>query len=317
MRNMGGLASLMPGTRKTYLIACWAIAGFPWAAGFFSKDEILWKAFSNGSTYVPGWLIWLVGLVAATCTSFYMFRSYYLTFYGEGGRGPSEEHKAHVHESPKNITYVLWALAGLCLIIGPVLGFPALIGKLFHGEPLLEKWLEPVTQFSSLSLIGERAWHDNRVLEALFMLVSIGVATFGWFMAKSLYFDLAKSEARLAQLRGNYRRIHALVFEKYRVDEAYEWLFVTPFKDFANLFAWFDSTIVDGAVNLFGTVSKGVAWVNGAIDHYLVDGAVNLVADGVIGSGRRLRRIQTGRINHYLFAVTAGVVVIVLVAYFV
>ncbi len=313
MRNMGGLASLMPSTRKTYLIACWAIAGFPWAAGFFSKDEILWKAFSNGSTLVPGWLLWAVGLIAATCTSFYMFRSYYLTFHG---RAPSEEHQAHVHESPKNITYVLWALAGLCLVIGPLLGFPALLGHFAHLEPLLEQWLEPVTQFASLSLVGERHWHELPLVEGLFMVLSIGVATAGWYAARALYFDLAKSEARLAEWRNQYRRIHSLVFDKYRVDELYQATVITWFRDWANFFAWFDGKIVDGAVNLFGKVSVGVAWLNGAIDHYLVDGAVNLIADGVIAGGQQLRRVQTGRINNYLFAVTAGVVVIVLVAYF-
>src|SRR6185295_9955458 len=71
MRNMGGLGQLMPLTRATYFIACLAIAGFPIAAGFYSKDEILWKAFANSSTLVPGALIWLIGIVAATCTSFY------------------------------------------------------------------------------------------------------------------------------------------------------------------------------------------------------------------------------------------------------
>ncbi len=314
MRNMGGLARLMPSTRWTYLIACWAIAGFPWAAGFFSKDEILWKAFSNGSTLVPGWLIWLVGLVAATCTSFYMFRSYYMTFYG---RAPSPEHEEHVHESPRSITWVLKALAALCLIIGPVLGFPALLGKLFHWEPLLEKWLEPVTQFTQLSLVGERAWKELPVVEGLFMLLSIGVATLGWYAARSLYFDLAKSEARLAAWRQSWRRVHALVFEKYRVDELYNATVVRWFREWADFFAWFDGKVIDGAVNLFGTISRGVAWLNGAIDKYLVDGAVNLVAGGVIAGGQKIRRIQTGRINNYLLAATAGVVVIVLVAYFV
>ncbi|MSP60749.1 MAG: NADH-quinone oxidoreductase subunit L [Myxococcales bacterium] len=316
MRNMGGLASLMPWTRKTYLIACWAIAGFPWAAGFFSKDEILWKAFSNGSTLIPGPVIWLCGLIAATCTSFYMFRSYYMTFYGNGDRGPSEEHKEHVHESPKSITYVLWALAIACLIIGPALGLPALwTGG--HFEPLLEQWLEPVTQFSGLSLSGARAWHDNHALEAVFMLVSCGVATAGWWFAKALYFDLAKSEARLAALRSRWSGIHSLVFDKYRVDEVYNATVIKWFREFADLFAYFDGKVIDGAVNLFGVASKGVAWLNGAIDKYFVDGAVNFVAEGVIYSGEKLRHVQTGRINHYLFAATAGAVVIVVVAYFV
>ena len=313
MRNMGGLAKLMPSTRKTYLIACWAIAGFPWAAGFFSKDEILWKAFANGSTLVPGWLIWLVGLIAATCTSFYMFRSYYLTFYG---RAPSVEHQEHVQESPRSITWVLWGLAALCLIVGPLLGLPALLGG-EHNPFSLERWLEPVTQFSKLSLVGERAWKELPLVEGAFMLLSIGVATFGWFAARSLYFDLARSEARLAAWRGSWRRLHSLVFDKYRVDEIYSATFVRWFLDFAQLAAWFDAKVVDGAVNLLGTVARGVAWLNGAIDKYLVDGAVNLLAGGIIAGGQRVRRIQTGRINNYLLAATAGVVVIVIVAYIV
>src|SRR5689334_22335285 len=87
MRRMGGLKKHMPITRWTYLIACWAIAGFPWASGFYSKDEILWKAFTSGhlelfgvATPWLGQLIYLAGIVTATGTSFYMFRSYYMTF---------------------------------------------------------------------------------------------------------------------------------------------------------------------------------------------------------------------------------------------
>ena len=86
---MGGLGKLMPITKWTYLIACWAIAGFPWASGFYSKDEILWKAFTqegwlSASRLTPdlGQLIYFMGIIAATGTSFYMFRSYYMTFTG-------------------------------------------------------------------------------------------------------------------------------------------------------------------------------------------------------------------------------------------
>jgi NADH-quinone oxidoreductase subunit L len=106
MRKMGGLKKYMPITRWTYLIACWAIAGFPWASGFYSKDEILWKAFTSEHLHFLGipapWLgplIYLVGIVAATGTSFYMFRSYYMTFTGEyrGGHGHAHEHGEDPH----------------------------------------------------------------------------------------------------------------------------------------------------------------------------------------------------------------------------
>ncbi len=307
MRNMGGLAKLMPKTRWTYLIACIAIAGFPIAAGFYSKDEILWKAFTNHSTLVPGWLIWLVGLVAATCTSFYMFRSYYLTFFG---RAPSKEHEEHVHESPASITGVLIALAAACLIIGPLLGFPAL----FSGkEPLLAQWLEPVTNLSAHYLTGARAFTENHGLEIAFMLISIGVATLGWLAARALYFDLAKTEARLASLRVSYARVHALVYEKYRVDEIYQATFVRGFQGLARLLAWFDANAVDGLVNLMGTLSLGAAWISGAIDKYLVDGAVNGVADLLLEGGRRVRRVQTGRINNYVLGVVVGVILLVVI----
>jgi NADH-quinone oxidoreductase subunit L len=309
MRNMGGLASLMPKTRLTYLIACIAIAGFPVAAGFYSKDEILWKAYANGSTLVPGMLIWAVGLIAATCTSFYMFRSYYMTFYY---RAPSDEHKEHVHESPLNITGVLMALAALCLIIGPLLGWPALFGG-EHNPFSLEKWLEPVTNLSDKYLTGARAFTENHTLEMAFMLVSIGVATLGWYVARSLYLDAAKSEARLNAWKAQYASIHRLVYEKYRVDELYQATFVRGFIMSANAFAWFDANVVDWLVNLMGKIALGVAWVGGLIDTYIVDGAVNGVADLVLASGREIRKTQTGRVNNYVLGVVVGIVILVIV----
>jgi NADH-quinone oxidoreductase subunit L len=307
MRNMGGLAALMPKTRWTYLIACWAIAGFPWAAGFFSKDEILWKAYSNHSTVIPGLVIWAVGLVAATCTSFYMFRSYYMTFYY---RPATDEHKEHVHESPASITSVLIGLAALCLIVGPLLGFPmALTGK----EPLLAQWLEPVTNLTGKYLSGPREFDDNRILEFMFMALSIGVATAGWWMARFLYRDAKATEAMLARLKTQYASIHSLVYDKYRVDELYDRTVIRAFKMTANACAWFDANVVDWLVNLMGKISLGVAWIGGTIDKYLVDGAVNGVADLVLLGGREIRKTQTGRINNYVLGVVVGIVILVIV----
>src|SRR6266478_2362396 len=129
MRKMGGLAKYTPVTRWTYLAACWAIAGFPWAAGFYSKDEILWKAWTADGLVTPwiGQAIYLVGAVAALGTSFYMFRSYYMTFTGEyrGGHGhaPKETQEdpeavaAHAHaaaalEAPSEDEAAIQALEG-------------------------------------------------------------------------------------------------------------------------------------------------------------------------------------------------------------
>ncbi len=306
MRNMGGLGALMPKTRWTYLIACWAIAGFPWAAGFYSKDEILWKAFSNGSTLVPGWFIWLIGLCAATLTSFYMFRSFYMTFEG---RPATAEHKEHVHESPLNITGVLMVLAAASILAG-LLGIPMLWT---HRPPMLEHWLEPVTGLSDYFLTGARAWKENHGLEAAFMALSIGVATLGWLAARFFYKDLAKTEARLDALKAQWAGIHSLVFDKYRVDELYQKIFVRGFQKSAQAMSWFDAHAVDGLVNLVGLVSKGCAWIGGAIDTYLVDGAVNGVAFLFLEGGRRVRKVQTGRINNYVLGVVVGVIILVIV----
>ena len=307
MRNMGGLAALMPKTRWTYLIACWAIAGFPWAAGFFSKDEILWKAFSNGSTLVPGVVIWGMGLIAATCTSFYMFRSYYMTFFY---RAPSAEHKEHVHESPLSITGVLMVLAALCLIIGPLLGAPALLtGK----EPLLAEWLEPVTSVSTKYLEGARAFAYNKSLEITFMLISIGVATAGWALARFLYMNAAATEARLAAWKARYSGIHSLVFDKYRVDELYKATFIRGFTGLASVLSWFDGHVIDWIVNLMGTLASGVAQISNLIDKYLVDGAVNGLSELILAGGREIRKTQTGRINNYVLGVVVGIVILVIV----
>jgi len=104
MRKMGGLKKYMPLTEKTYLYACIAIAGFPIANGFFSKDEILWKAFDAGNNLLSpdiGKAIWLVGWLTALGTSFYMWRSYYMTFTGEYRGGEGHGHDAHgAHPAP-------------------------------------------------------------------------------------------------------------------------------------------------------------------------------------------------------------------------
>src|SRR5512137_975002 len=116
MRKMGGLKKHMPVTALAYLAACWAIAGFPWASGFYSKDEILWKAFTQRGMEFLGtpapWLgpaVFVLGILAATGTSFYMFRSYYMTFTGSyrGGEGHAEEHDEDphaAHAAPHHVT---------------------------------------------------------------------------------------------------------------------------------------------------------------------------------------------------------------------
>src|SRR5215831_13956146 len=249
MRKMGGLKKLMPITAKTYLYACIAIAGFPIANGFFSKDEILWKAFDSGSNMLDpaiGKLIWLVGWLTACGTSFYMWRSYYMTFTGEYRGASGEAHHAPAavahgasldsahraggdhghgglpHESPKTMTYVLVTLAIGCFAT-IALGFWAPLGHLLHlewmQEPVLERWLAP-SFAPSRALVESREAGSGTLLEWLLMFASVAVAFAGWLVARAFYKD-AKSTVP-QRLAAAFPGLYRLVYNKYYVDELYQ-----------------------------------------------------------------------------------------------
>jgi len=344
MRKMGGLRKYMPTTHWTYLVACVAIAGFPVANGFYSKDEILWKAFTSEHLALFGhplpWLgpaIYLVGILTATGTSFYMFRSYYMTFTGEyrGGQGHGDHgapaHDAHAtaghghddhghddhghddhghgghgahggspHESPRSITWVLATLA-IGSVLTLFLGLPALWT---HGPPALEHWLEP-------ALTAQVAFAEKpHSLEWVFQGLGVLAGAVGWFFARLLYRD-GRSQVP-ARLLERWKGAWTVVYEKYYVDELYDAVVVRPSVFFARFLSWFDGHVIDWLVNFAGWITRLFANVDGAIDKYLVDGAVNALAAATIESGRALRRIQTGRIQTYLYGALAGGLAVVL-----
>ncbi|TMB38980.1 MAG: NADH-quinone oxidoreductase subunit L, partial [Deltaproteobacteria bacterium] len=357
MRKMGGLAKYTPITRWTYLAACWAIAGFPWAAGFYSKDEILWKAWTAEGLSAPwmGRAIYLIGAVAALGTAFYMFRSYYMTFTGEyrGGHGhapketqedpeavashahaaaalhaPDEHgaavealeasvphphgHDAHAaeahehgglpHESPRSMTWVLIALAFAAVVSGVLFGLP----KLWSGhEPLLEAFLAPSLPAAEKVPFRE-ASHST---ELLFQLIGIGIAVVGWAGARALYLDARSTVPE--RLKAVFPRAWGVVFNKYYVDELYDATVVRISVLFSRALYWFDQYVIDGIVNLMATIGRGVAYADAAFDQKVVDGAVNLLADGFLHGGATLRRLQTGRIQAYLFGALAGAIAFV------
>jgi NADH-quinone oxidoreductase subunit L len=141
IRNMGGLKSRIPITYWTFAVATFTIAGFPFAAAFFSKDEILASAFVT--PYFPGLgkLIWVVGTIAALFTAFYMYRLFYLVFHGEFRGTREQEH--HLHESPATMTVPLIVLAILSAF-GGLLGIPHLLGHYLHVPHVLDRGLHPV-----------------------------------------------------------------------------------------------------------------------------------------------------------------------------
>jgi NADH-quinone oxidoreductase subunit L len=307
MRNMGGLKRVMPTTALTYRIACMAItaAPIPFFAGFWSKDEILWKAFTTTSTgVVPGAVVYLMGLAAALGTSFYMWRSYYLTFEGPHAR---KEIAKKVHESPGAIIYVLAFLAVLSTVAGFVFGFSKhIIGG--HGEPLLEDWLHPVLAHAESTFAKE-----SLGLELALMALSVGGAIGAWFIAKRRY-----GADRPADWAAQERKLPGFVTmqNKYYVDEIYAATVVRGFMALRIVFAEMDRWIVDGLVNGIAVVAVSVSWVNNAIDAYIVDGAVNFVAEGTLNAGKKLGQLQTGRIQNYVYGLLGGVAFFAIVQYF-
>jgi NADH-quinone oxidoreductase subunit L len=310
MRNMGGLRRVMPWTARTYFFACLAItaAPIPLLAGFWSKDEILWKAFTTESTgAVPGLLIYVMGLVAALCTSFYMWRSYYLTFTGPHAK---EEIATKVHESPAAITWVLATLAFLSTFAGAVFGFSKhIVGGLFGpDEPLLEEWLHPVLAHSAA-----RFADPGLGLELGLMALSVGGAIGSWALARSRY-----GADRSPSWAADERRLPGflLMQNKYYVDEIYQASVVRAFMGLRIVLAEMDRWIVDGLVNGVGVAARSVAWVSGAIDTYIVDGLVNFVAEGTLAAGGKLRGLQTGRIQNYVYGLLGGVAFFAIIQYF-
>ena len=303
MRNMGGLAKYMPATRWTYLAACTAIAGFPFMSGFFSKDEILWKTFSNANLLIPGQIIWVMGAAAAILTAFYMFRSYFMTFTGTFRSGIQTE--VHLHESPPTITWVLKIL-GILSIMGGVMGLP----HLWHLPNWLEGWLEPVFE----SVKPYLNWHEySRMTEWTLMIVSILIAFTGFAFAYVLFND-ARSTVPV-RFREKFRTIYRVVFNKYYIDELYQSSIINGSVVFSNICGWFDKYIIDGLVNLIAYMGRVFSWLNGLHDMYVIDGAVNGLANISGKAGQAMRRIQTGRIQTYLYVLLGGGLTLILIRF--
>jgi NADH-quinone oxidoreductase subunit L len=233
MRKMGGLRKKMPVTFWTMTAAVLAIGGFFPFAGFFSKDAILYAAFAQGGLMRA---LWFVGLVTALLTSFYMFRLWYLTFFGE-----LRNHEVHPHESPWTMTGPLAILAALSVCGGWI------------GVERFGAFLAPA--------VGARAAEaGSGSAELILSVVAVLVAAIGWFIADQLY--RAKPE-RAASLAASFSAPHALLLHKYYIDEIYDLLIVKPLRSFSRwvLEGLVDWAILGGLALLLG----GIAQLGGAI----------------------------------------------------
>jgi len=279
LRRMGGLKNDLPITYWTFLIGSLAIAGVPGLAGFFSKDEILFRTFAGGHV-----LLWTVGLLTSLLTAIYMFRVVFLAFHGPSYTHAAPEHPApqhpapgtHLHDAPPAM-----AIALIVLAIGSVFaGYAGLSGR-------FERFLEPsftvVQDAGGLQAQPTPEPASDAGLETGLMAVSSVVAIAGIGIA--MFFFLRKREAadRVARQFGG---LHRVLEHKYYVDEIYDAALVQPIH----------------------IVSEEGLWKT--VDVRVIDGAVNGVADAVRGGSETLRRLQTGSVRAYAASLFLGVVTV-------
>jgi NADH-quinone oxidoreductase subunit L len=250
IQKMGGLKHYLPTTYKTFLIGAIAIAGIPPFAGFFSKDEILWKAFSSEHGSM---VLWALGVLGAALTAFYMFRLVSLTFDGEKRYGSD----LHPHEAPKTMTVPLIILAVLS-VAGGFVGVP----ESLMGSNALEHWLEPVfaPAYDKLHVSP----HPIEITEYLLMALSVAVAAGGIYAARYVYLRRAELAE---QWKAKYALAYRVLFNKYYIDEAYDAAVVTPTVKVSEGLLWKGvdvaviDGIVDGSAKLVAFAARGIRLV--------------------------------------------------------
>ncbi len=338
MRNMGGLRHKMPITFITMLIATLSISGVPFIfSGFWSKDAILAGVLGRAMEWnsVHHYLLFGMALFAAGITAFYMFRLIFMTFFGEPR---NQEMHDMAHESPKSMTVPLLVLAVLSFPIVNTLWFNADYVKppeQPHLHAPAHASVSPDSKVGEARLTlsffgiseamaaeegaddthgahGDDAHHGHHgPAHTIAMVLSILVAGLGILLSWLFYHRRTLSAESVAT---TFRPLYNLFWHKYYFDEFYDGVLVAVTVWKARLFAQFDGTIVDGIVNGVGKGTRDILAVFvGAFDNRIVDGLVNRVAEVTWAIGGRVRRIQTGAIQTYLFVVLAGIVLLILI----
>jgi len=272
MRQMGELRKALPITFITMFIGTIAISGIPPFAGFFSKDEILAHAFQHQP------VLWVVGLLTALCTAFYMFRLLYLTFFGRF-RG-TETQKQHLHESPWQMTLPLIVLAALS-VVGGFINIPEALG----GHHSLAAFLAPIFEAGSMHVDALTLSHST---EYLLMGVSAGGALIMAFVAYNRY---VRKETRPTADTDASNGLHKLSYRKLYVDEFYDALVVQPLKKLSVGFYKY-------------------------VDRLGIDGFVNGIGNFFIGAGKGIRQWQSGYVGFYMMMMVVSVIAILLYAVF-
>ena len=318
MRNMGDLRTRIPTTYWTMFIATLAITGIPPFAGFFSKDEILWQTWtSEGGAYR---VLWFVGYITALMTAFYMFRLIFMTFRGRPRMSHEVEH--HIHESPASMTMPLVLLA-VCSLFAGFLGWPRSLG----GSDRFASFLDPVFSRGEAQVLseegkagqlaaGEKEEEHTSFTEYLLMFLSVAAAGAGYLMAGRAYKNAGKDYTEpIANISAP---VYNTLLNKYYVDEGYDYVFTGRRKvgdvrlgvlGAGEASSWFDSHIIDGAVNAAGAVTRGTATFSSWWDKWIIDG---IGVNGPAIMARMLsypaRLFEWGLVQWYALVMTAGLV---------
>lgn len=272
IQKMGGLKKHMPLTYWTFLLASLSIAGIPGFAGFFSKDEILWKAFSAGSL---GQILYIIATITALLTAFYSFRIIYLTFHGEFRGTHEQEH--HLHESPKVMTIPLIILAVGAIFSGWV-GIPPLLGDVVgagHSDRFGE-FLAPV--------LGHAKGEGTHAEEMMVMTLSVIAGLLGIGTSAFLYLRKTDLPKRIAD---KYAFAYKVLWNKYYVDELYDYIIVKPTY-------WLARSVISEVT-----------------DGKIIEGIVNGVPEIIGRFSQWLRRFQTGVIHQYAAIMTIGAFIVI------
>jgi NADH-quinone oxidoreductase subunit L len=255
IRKMGGLKSKLPITHLTFLIGCIAIAGVPPFSGFFSKDEILAAAFAKSPIY------WVLGVIGAAMTAFYMFRLYATTFLGKF-RGTTDQEN-HLHESPAAMTLPLVLLAIASAIAGAI-GIPELMG----GHHWLAHQLIPIVgEPVELGLTHSMEW--------ILMAVSVSIALIALIISISIY--TKKTDDAPKTVIGKF------FYNKWYVDECYQEAIVLPLNRFAGFLKnIIEKQVIDGAVNGTGKLvqysARKVRLIqNGQVGYYILFMVIGII----------------------------------------
>ncbi len=305
MRKMGGLLKKMPYTGYTMLVGCLAIAGAPFFSGFYSKDYIIAQTIQFGLDN-PGWnVFYYLATIGASITAFYMFRLWFMTFWGE----PRDQHVyEHVHESPPSMwvplvilsvfaVSVAWSVPGVGLSIESLLEQARPAGT--------AEGVGVGTLLADLTYRSEHLSH-REAIHAQATTVATLAALAGFLLAVVMY---AKRWIVAEEVARQFRPLYNFLWHKWWFDELYQAVFVRPVHFVARLVAQFDRTVIDwlidGSARLVVAVST---WGERVIDRASVDGFFNLLAQWVYDLGLRLRVLQTGRLRQYVVFIVVGTV---------